>query len=130
MLMVLFAFHLNALRTVFTHYQKKWMKKIFSALEKCEKLKKTSLVRSDQKHFFGDYGKQVMYTCAGVQVSGNSWEVFNCNTFMEKLPEHHWRVLMGLMQPHEILELKHNKTTLTMPYHRPCYLVGYFSDYC
>jgi hypothetical protein len=32
-----------------------WMKKIVSALEECEKLKTTSLVRSDCKHIFGDY---------------------------------------------------------------------------
>jgi hypothetical protein len=73
------------------------MKKIVSALNKCEKLKKMSLVRSDQKHIFGDYWKQVMYTCAGVQVSRNSQEVLKCNHFLEILPEYHLRVLMKLM---------------------------------
>jgi hypothetical protein len=47
------------------------MEKIFSALEECSKMKRTSLVRSDQKRIFGDYGEQVMATCAGVQVSRN-----------------------------------------------------------
>jgi hypothetical protein len=42
------------------------------ALHACEKLKKTSLVRSDRKLIFGDYGTKVMYTCAGVQVSRSS----------------------------------------------------------
>jgi hypothetical protein len=73
------------------------MKKIFSALEQCSKLKKTSLVRSDRKRVFGDYGEQVMFTSAGVQVSRNSWEVLGCAPFMDKLPQHHWRVLMSLM---------------------------------
>ncbi len=48
------------------------MKEIFCALEECEKLKKTFLVRSDQKRIFADYGKCVMYTYAGVQVSRNA----------------------------------------------------------
>ena len=73
------------------------MKEIFCALEECEKLKKTSVRRGDNKRIFGDYGKCVMYTCAGVQVSRNSTEVLNCNSFMEKLPECHWTVLMKLM---------------------------------
>ncbi len=47
------------------------------ALDKCEKPKKTSVTRSDNKRIFGDIGKLVMYTCAGVQVSRNSPEVLN-----------------------------------------------------
>jgi hypothetical protein len=31
-------------------------------------------------------------------VSRNSREVLDCAPFMEKLPRHHWRVLMNLMQ--------------------------------
>jgi len=54
-------------------------------------------VRSDQKHIFGDYGEPVMATCAGVQVSKNSQGVLDCAPFMEKLPQHHWRVSMSLM---------------------------------
>ena len=71
--------------------------KIFSALEECSKMKRTSLVRSDRKRIFGDYGERVMATCAGVQVSRNSREVLDCAPFMEKLPQHHWRVLTSLM---------------------------------
>ena len=74
------------------------MEKIFSALEECSKMKRTSLVRSDRKRIFGDYGERVMATCAGVQVSRNSQGVLDCAPFMEKLPQHHWRVLMSLMQ--------------------------------
>jgi len=33
------------------------MEKIFSALEECSKMKRTSLVRSDQKSIFVDYGE-------------------------------------------------------------------------
>ncbi len=74
------------------------MKHIVCALEECEKLKKTSVTRSDLKRIFGDIGKCVMYTCAGVQVSRHSPEVLNCNAFMEKLPECHWTFLMKLMR--------------------------------
>ena len=74
------------------------MKDIVCALEECEKLKKTAVKRSDGKRIFGDYGKPVMYTCVGVQVSRNSREVLNCNAVMEKLPECHWQVLMKLMR--------------------------------
>ena len=74
------------------------MKDIVFALEECEKLKKTSLRRSDNKRVFGDYGKRVKYTCAGVQVCRNKPEVLNCNSFMEKLPECHWNILMKLMR--------------------------------
>jgi hypothetical protein len=72
------------------------IEKILSALEECSKMKRASLVRSDRKRIFGDYGEQVMATCAGVQVSKNSREVLDCAPFMEKLPWHHWRVLMSL----------------------------------
>ena len=74
------------------------MNDIVCALEECEKLQKTSVKRSDGKRIFGDYGKPVMYTCVGVQVSRNSREVLNCNAVMEKLPECHWHVLMKLMR--------------------------------
>jgi hypothetical protein len=65
------------------------IEKIFSALEECSKMKRASLVRSDQKHIFGDNGERVMATCAGVQVSRNSQGVLDCAPFMEKLPQHH-----------------------------------------
>jgi hypothetical protein len=74
------------------------MEKIFSALEECSKMKRKSLVRSDRKRIFGDYGKRVMATCAGVQVSRNSQGVLDCAPFMENFPQHHWRVLMRLMR--------------------------------
>ena len=74
------------------------MKDIVFALEECEKLKKTSLRRSDNKRVFGDYGKRVKYTCAGVQVCRNKREVLNCNSFMEDLPLCHWTILMKLMR--------------------------------
>ena len=76
------------------------MEKIFSALEECSKMKRTSLVRSDRKRIFGDYGERVMATCAGVQVSRNSQGVLDCAPFMEmeNFPQHHWRVLMRLMR--------------------------------
>jgi hypothetical protein len=74
------------------------MEKIFGALEECSKMKRTSLVRSDKKRIFGDYGERVMATCAGVQVSRNSQGVLDCAPFMENLPQHHWRVLMRLMR--------------------------------
>ncbi len=76
------------------------MEKIFSALEECSKMKRTSLERSDRKRIFGDYGEQVMAICAGVQVSRNSWEVLKYAPFMEKLPPHHWRVLMSFAINH------------------------------
>jgi hypothetical protein len=74
------------------------MKDIVAALEECERLKKTPLIRSDRKRIFGDYGRPVMYTSAGVQVSRNSPEVLNCNTFLQNLPTWHWTVLMKLMR--------------------------------
>jgi hypothetical protein len=88
------------------------MEKIFSALEECSKMKRTSLVRSDCKHIFGDYGEQVMATCAGVQVSRNSWEVLDCAPFMEKLPRHHWRVLMSLAIKHTRLNIMYKHTSI------------------
>jgi hypothetical protein len=56
-----------------------------------------SLVRSNQKRIFGDYGTKVMYTCAGVQVSRRSRMVLKSAPYMEKLPRKHWMVLMHLM---------------------------------
>ncbi len=74
------------------------MKDIVCALEECEKLKKTSVTRSDNKRIFRDFGMSVMYTRVGVQVSRNSPEVLNWNAFMKNLPKCHWTVLMKLMQ--------------------------------
>jgi hypothetical protein len=88
------------------------MEKIFSVLEECSKMKRTSLVRSDCKRIFGDYGEQVMATCAGVQVSRNSWEVLDCAPFMEKLPQHHWRVLMSLAIDHTRLDIMYKRTSI------------------
>ena len=70
---------------------------IIKALHACEKLKKTSLVRSDRKRIFGDYGTKVMYTCAGVQVSRRSKMVLEAAPYIEALPRLHWRVLMRSM---------------------------------
>jgi hypothetical protein len=70
---------------------------IIKALHACEKLKKTSLVRSDRKRIFGNYGTKVMYTCAGVQVSRRSKMVLEAAPYMETLPRLHWRVLMRSM---------------------------------
>ncbi len=47
---------------------------IIKSLQALEKHKRISLVRSDQKRIFGDYGTKVMYTWAGVQVSRRSWD--------------------------------------------------------
>ena len=55
-------------------------------------------MRSDRKLIFGDYGTNVMYTCAGVQVSRCSKKVLEAAPFMEKLPRLHWRVLMRSMR--------------------------------
>jgi hypothetical protein len=74
------------------------LKDIVCALEECEKLKKTSVTRSDNKRIFGDYGKPVMYTCAGVQVSRNSPDVVDFNSYLEKLPQYHQTILMKLMR--------------------------------
>jgi hypothetical protein len=70
---------------------------ISKALQGLEKLKKTSLVRSDQKRIFGDYGTKVMYTCAGVQVSRHSCMVLEAAPYIENLPRKHCIVLMRLM---------------------------------
>ena len=70
------------------------LNKIYSALEACERLRKTSLVRSDKKRIFGDYGHPVRYTCAVVQVARRSKEVFDNAPYMDKLPKHHLKSLM------------------------------------
>ncbi len=57
---------------------------IVDTLEECER-QKTSLIRSQCKRIFGGYGQPVMYTSVGVQVSRNSSEVLNCNSFLQKL---------------------------------------------
>jgi len=74
------------------------MKDLAGALEECEKIKKTSVTRSDNKCIFGDYGKSIMYTCVGVQVFRNSPEVLLFNAYMEKLLEFHRTILMKLMR--------------------------------
>ena len=71
---------------------------IYSALEACERLRKASLVRSDKKRIFGDYGKPVKYTCAGVQVDRRSQQVLDNAPYMEKLPKHHLKCLMKIMR--------------------------------
>jgi hypothetical protein len=71
---------------------------IQNALNACERLKKSPLIRSSAKHIFGDYGKPPMYTCAGLQVSHISREVLNAAPFMNQPPLCHWKVLMQLMQ--------------------------------
>jgi hypothetical protein len=62
------------------------MTHISNALLACETLKKKSLLRSNGKKFFDDYGKEIMYTCAGVQVSQKSRQVLEAAPFMDKLP--------------------------------------------
>jgi hypothetical protein len=42
---------------------------VMNALLALETLRKKSLLRSTKKKKIGDYGKEIMYTCAGVQVS-------------------------------------------------------------
>jgi hypothetical protein len=74
------------------------MTHISNALLACETLKKKHLLRSNGKTIFGDYGKEIMYTCAGVQVSQNSRQVLEAAPFMDKLPLCHWRVMMKMMQ--------------------------------
>jgi hypothetical protein len=82
-------------------------------LEECSKMKRTSLVRSDCKRIFGDYGEQVMATCVGVQVvSRNSRKVLDCAPFMKKLPQHHWRVLMSLAINHTRLNIMYKRTSI------------------
>ena len=77
-------------------------KQIYNALEACEKMRKVSLVRSDRKRVFGDYGKPVTYTCAGVQVSRNSREILDFPPCMEKLPSQHWEALTWIMRRAEM----------------------------
>ncbi len=74
------------------------MTHIMNALLACETIQKESLLRSNGKKMFGDYGKEIMYTCAGVQVSWNSRQVLEAAPFMDKLPVCHWRVMMKMMQ--------------------------------
>ena len=62
------------------------MTKIHNVLKACEMLKKNPLVGSNGKQVFGDYGRPVMYTCAGLHVSCNSCEVLDAALFMELLP--------------------------------------------
>jgi len=73
------------------------LKKIYSSLESCERLRKTSLVRCDKKRIFGDYGVPVRYTCAGVQVARRSKEVLENAPYMDELPRHHLKSLMKIM---------------------------------
>jgi hypothetical protein len=86
------------------HYQslhilgKCGMTHIMNALLACETLKKKSLLRSNGKNISGDYGKEIMYTCAGVQVSWNNWQVLEAAPFMDKFPLCHWRGVMKMMQ--------------------------------
>ena len=73
------------------------IQELICALEECEKLKKTSLVRSDRKRIFSDYGKRVMYTSAGVQVSWNAQGVLDNKAYINNLSDKHLSVLMKLM---------------------------------
>jgi hypothetical protein len=61
------------------------LNRIYAILEVCEKLRKVPLVRGEQKRIFTDYGKRVMYTCVGNQVSRNSPQVLDCAPFQDKL---------------------------------------------
>ncbi len=74
------------------------VKDILSALDECEKLRRTSVTRSSGKCIFGDYNQCAMYTCAGIQVFRVSPDVLDCNAFMGTLDQEHWTVLMSLMQ--------------------------------
>ncbi len=62
------------------------MTHISNALLACETLKKKSLLKSNGKKIFGDYGKEIMYTCAGVQVSWKSQQILEAAPFIDKLP--------------------------------------------
>ncbi len=73
------------------------LKKIYLSLEACERLRKTSLVRSDKKRIFGDYGVPVRYTCAGIQVDRRSKEVLGYAAYIDKLLRHHLKSLMKIM---------------------------------
>jgi hypothetical protein len=74
------------------------LNKIYSSLGACERLRKTSLIRSDKKQIFGDYGVPVRYTCAGVQVARNSKEVLDNAPYMDKLSKHHLKSLLRIMR--------------------------------
>ena len=58
---------------------------IINALDACEKLKRSSLVRCDCKHIFGKYGTKVMYTCAGVEESRWSHKVPKAAPYIKKI---------------------------------------------
>ncbi len=73
------------------------IQELICALEECEKLKKTPLVHSDCKRILSDYGKRVMYTSAGVQVSWNARDVLDNNAYMDNLSDKHLSVFMKLM---------------------------------
>ena len=73
------------------------LKKIYLSLKACERLRKTSLVRSDKKRIFGDYGVPVRYTCAGIQVDRRSKEVLGYAPYINKLLRHHLKSLMTIM---------------------------------
>jgi hypothetical protein len=94
------------------------MKEIISALEACEKLKRTPLFRSDHKCIFSDYGKRVMYTSAGVQVSRNCHGVLNCHAYMEEFSDGHSTILMKLIRHAEYcLETIADHNVLSQLYH-------------
>ena len=78
------------------------LKKINNALQALEKLCRVYLLRSDKKRIFGDYGKRIMYTCAGVHVSRNSPDVFDYAPYMAQLPKHHLDALMWIMHRAEM----------------------------
>ncbi len=78
------------------------LNRIFAVLKACEKLRKVPLVRGERKCIFTDYGKRVMYTCVGNQVSRNSPQVLNHAPFQDKLKRHHWEALMWMMRRAEL----------------------------
>jgi hypothetical protein len=78
------------------------LKRIYNALEACEKMRKVSLVRGERKRIFTDYGKRIMYTCVGNQVSRNSPQVLDQAPFMDKVKSHHLDALMWMMRCAEL----------------------------
>ena len=72
------------------------LKKIIDALDACMKCNKAT--RGAEKRFFTDYGKQVQFSCSGLQVSCNSQEVCVYAPFMEHLPNNHWKSLAWIMR--------------------------------
>ncbi len=82
--------------------QSSGLKRIYNALEACEKMRKVSLVRGKRKRIFTDYGKRVMYTCVGIQVSRNSPQVLDQAPFMDKVKSHHLDALMWMMRRAEL----------------------------